>query len=436
MYERWVDATHLSTRDDGDPWAVDYTAHPLLDPTFTQRPSRVGRFFHEMSRRIEHDDEAYRDEINRLLNPPGTPTGAGHGAADLMRSMTEADAYLRDLVALLPAPSQAHVRPQATVTACNDLRTLMSLLFSLEDPRIRFESQRKLYLAKLLLDIDHSRHIQKGPRHKAYIERLLREGLWKRTVDTNTVEIGFELGPDGETIRYNLRPQPGQERWQFRSLFLEREAAGRHVSLDVLYYNCRFKRTVTPISYEIVDGSHRVIERRRWDAKDHDSSGSILSKMIRKGINDPDAITDLLGAMFIVHDEDAVFELLTLLNDVLGNPVSWRNITDTIGFTGDRRRLNRHSGQGYKVYKGDLDVLHPNDEPGLPPYRFPVEIQIYTLEGFLRTVHGAHDANHLALKLRQFLHGLVPYAFPRAVYGDQWLHLGGPNGHGPGTTGL
>ena len=34
---------------------------------------------------------------------------------------------------------------------------------------------------------------------------------------------------------------------------------------------------------------------------------------------------------------------------------------------------------------------------------FPVEIQIYTLEGFLRTVPGAHDANHLALKLRQFL---------------------------------
>jgi hypothetical protein len=52
-----------------------------------------------------------------------------------------------------------------------------------------------------------------------------------------------------------------------------------------------------------------------------------------------------------------------------------------------------------------------------------VEIQIYTLEAYLRTVCGAHEASHLALKLRQFLYGLVPKLFPRAIYGADWLKL-------------
>jgi hypothetical protein len=151
------------------------------------------------------------------------------------------------------------------------------------------------------------------------------------------------------------------------------------------------------------------------------SNGSILSKMIRKGINNPDEIGDLLGAMFIVYDENAVDELLTLLDNVLGNPIGWRNITDSFKDTQNDSELNKHSGKGYQVFKGDLDVLYPNLTPELPPYRFPVEIQIYTLEGFLRTVCGTHSANHLALKLRQFLHGLAPMIFPESVYGKGWM---------------
>jgi hypothetical protein len=37
----------------------------------------------------------------------------------------------------------------------------------------------------------------------------------------------------------------------------------------------------------------------------------------------------------------------------------------------------------------------------------PVELQIYTLETYLRTVHTDHYTSHQALKKRQFLLGLV-----------------------------
>ena len=43
------------------------------------------------------------------------------------------------------------------------------------------------------------------------------------------------------------------------------------------------------------------------------------------------------------------------------------------------------------------------------------------MESYLRTVCGLHDANHLALKLRQFMYGLVPRIFPKEIYGTEWL---------------
>ena len=64
--------------------------------------------------------------VNSVLAGTATADSTGTATfaltAEARGGKTEADAYVRDLVALLPAPSQAHVRPQATVTACNDLR--------------------------------------------------------------------------------------------------------------------------------------------------------------------------------------------------------------------------------------------------------------------------------------------------------------------------
>ncbi len=422
----WVDAGQLQRRgvDPGTDGKV-LRAHPLLDPLFWERPTRLGLFLRALHEQHSHDDRIYRRELHRLLNPPHVQPDEGTDPGALITFLNEADAYILEVIDLLPGEARQHVRPAATVTACNDIRTLMSLILEGDSPRIRFEAQRKLCLAKLLLDVEHSRHVQDGPRHKAYFERLLRDGLWRYTEDTHHAEIGFELDRDGESIRYNLPPRPGQQTWAFHSLFLKKVVGGRPVHLDIYYYNCRFKRSVDPVSYEIIDGRRRVLERVRWRSLRRSNSGSIIAKMIRKGINNPDEIGDLLGAMFIVHEESDLDDLLLLLDDALGSPLSWRNVTDTLASDEDARALNRWSGRGYKVFKGDLDILHPNPDPSLPPYRFTVEIQIYTLEGFLRTVHGAHDASHLALKLRQFLHGLVPKLFPREIYGEGWLRLGG-----------
>jgi hypothetical protein len=412
----------------GDPWAVDYDAHPLLDPGFPPRGSRLGQLTRLTFRRILRSDTAYAREMARFFCPANLDGGQCMSFGELRTTtagyLHEADVYLMAAIDLLPPEVREAVSPLEMVTQCDDLRDLMGISIHGATDRVRFEARRKLCLAQLLLQVEQSRNIQDGHLHKSLFEDILNEGLWRHTKQIHDLTVGFRLVDGGSRVEYSSRPSTGDMRWNFRSTFIEKEHDGRAIALDVLYYNCRFKRSVAPVSYELVDdGSHRVIEKIRWSEMRQESSGPVLSKMIRKGINNPAELGDIIGAMFIVNDNDALGDLLQLLDSCVGTPFGWRNVTDTLSSAETAgAELNTWSSRAFKVFKGDIDVL-VQPEGADRAYRFPVEVQIYTLEAYLRTVCGQHEASHQALKQRQFLYGLAPRLFPRRIFGPDWLAL-------------
>lgn len=427
MNQTWVDADRI-VRDTGKQGeSVDHTAHPLLDPLFASKSSRLLYLIRMTFRRILKSDTAYSQELARLFQPALAEQDREPNLESLCTAaaeyLREADIYLASTIDLLPGASQEAVAPQPLVTNCLDVRDLLGISIHGHSEVVRYEARRKLALSQYLLQIEQSRSIQDGPRHIAHFEEMLNEGLWRYSQQIHDVHIGFHIDEDGAGITYSSTPSPGDMEWDFRSTFVEKQRNGKKVSLDILYYNCRFKRAVTPISYEIVGDTRRVTERPRWGDMRQETSGSILSKMIRKGINNPEEIGDIIGAMFIVNDNDTLTDLLVLLDSCIGTPFGWRNVTDTLQAGSGGATLNAFSSKDYKVFKGDIDVLF-QDEGRARPYRFPVEVQIYTLESYLRTVCGEHEASHLALKLRQFLFGLVPKLFPGEIYGEGWLEMG------------
>jgi len=141
--------------------------------------------------------------------------------------------------------------------------------------------------------------------------------------------------------------------------------------------------------------------------------------------------------MFIVEDLLEVEHLKEVLVDLFGGPFRIKNVTDTLSGTGPRHELNPYTGSGYRVFKCELDVLfRPPNAPDSPPYFFPVEVQIYTLESYLRTIHTEHYASHQALKKRQFLLGLVPYICPVGIYGEAPVRLCMEEGARAGAGGM
>ncbi len=407
----------------------DYSAHPLLNPALSEADPASFRLLYRTYLRILHGTERYNDFLDRMLHPPSAGEhDIESNLATARYYLNEADRYMKGLLELLPHGVREVVDPVVEVQGSSDVLELLSMIYMNSDRRTRFEAQRKLYLTKLFFDVDHCRAVQDGAAHKRSFESLLEGHLFAKVTAHHTVEVCYDIAPDGVTMRYEIggRLRPGQECWSFDLHEIEIRKPPRKIRLHVYYYSCRFKKEIIPYQYRRGGTQYALRPTEIWSGLNRRRNGSIISKMIRKGINDAGLIQDLIGAMFIVENLHEVEQLKEVLVDLFGGPFRLRNVADTLSggsrAAGDRTTgdVGSFTGEGYRVFKCEVDVLYraPNAPDSLP-YFFPVEVQIYTLETYLRTIHTEHYASHQALKKRQFLLGLVPYMFPALVYGTE-----------------
>jgi hypothetical protein len=336
--------------------------------------------------------------------------------------MHEAMHYTREVMEMLPARVQKSVALRPEVVRCSDMRELLSIIFGSRDRRLAYEAQRKLCLTKLFFDIDHSWEVQRGTEHKDFLEKVIQEELFSHVASRRKVDITYAMREDGQSMEYAEGTGEGEECRSFDLQQIEMLREGRPIRIRTYYYSCRFKREVIPYLYRSGERRYEFGLSEMFPGMSRRRSASIASKMIRKGENDPRAIQDLIGLMFIVENQSELEDLKESLFDVFGGFFRFKNVVDTVAQPEDQLLLNPQSGAGYKVYKAELDVLYNSPRNRHPmPYTFNAEIQLYTLENYLRTLHTSHYANHQALKRRQFLSGIVPYLFPESIYGSDTI---------------
>ena len=386
--------------------AAAYDAHPLLDPRLPSRHPALARLWVGTYHRMMRDPAVFDRVVRGYVMPAGSRSSA---AVDLGPYFHDADAYLNDLLRLVPDSLARHLAPLPETRGASTIRDLLKATFEGPHTRSRYEAQRKLYLAKLLFDIDHSRSVRDGPKHRARFEQIVKDALLSEVTPTDEVEV---LGPGARSFRFRPRRLP---------------AEGRDPAIEVFHYRSRFKREADPETDRRADeGWIRIAESPRWPGLGR-YSGSILSKMIRRAIPDPRLVQDLLGAMFIVGDRSQAYALERKLVAAFGGPLRCRDRVDTLAGSRDRARLDPQSGSGFLVLKEIVDILM--DDPSSDvPYLFSVEIQIFPLEAYLRTLYDTHFASHSAYKRRQFLHELLPILFPPAIYGGEAVVLSGVDG--------
>ncbi len=417
----FVDGTTTDIRTAAGRGQGPSLAHPFLDPKLPSTNRALARIWLTTYRRIAADPSLYAEILRTYAMPR---SGEGSPRVLLARYFRDADAYLNDLLLLVPPSFASQMRVLPETRRTNDMLRLLAATFEGPDPRSRFEAQRKLYLAKLLFDVDHCRSVRDGPRHRARFEKLLEERLW-RDLDGGgrSVEVccRFEETAGGEqSFRFGVPPDRGATCWRFQVRRLA--AKNGDPEIEIYHYRSRFKREANPEPGRPArNGFLTLTEKPRWPALGR-RSGSIVSKMLRRGIADPQVVEDLLGAMFIVGDRRQAYALENRLLHVLGGPLRWRDRVDTLAGEKDRPRMDPRSSSGFRVLKGIVEVL-TEDEAGASPYFFGVEVQIFPLEAYLRTLHARHFASHYAYKRRQFLLDLLPLLFPSEIYGKETSHL-------------
>ena len=402
-----------------------YDAHPLLDPRLPSRNPALARLWVGAYRRMMRDPAEFERVIRGYALPAGSRSSA---AVDIVPYFHDADAYLNDLLRLVPDSLARHLAPLPETRGASTIKDLLKSTFGGPYTRARYEAQRKLYLAKLLFDIDHSRSVRDGPKHRARFEQVVKDTLSFDVAAENEVEVFgvLERRADG-TYGLNMerKPQAGARSFRFRPRKLLAE--GRDPIIEIFHYRTRFKREADPeTDRRADDGWIRIAEAPRWPGLGR-YSGSILSKMIRRAIPDPRMVQDLLGAMFIVGDRAQAYALERKLIAAFGGPLRCRDRVDTLAGGRDRAKLDAQSSSGFLVLKSIFDVLM-DDPSSDAPYLFSVEIQIFPLEAYLSTLYDTHFASHSAYKRRQFLHELLPILFPASIYGGEAVVLSGEAG--------
>jgi hypothetical protein len=419
---------------------ASFEAHPFLDPGLASSDPGLFRHLYKWYLQVRENPGHYNVFLNKILHPVEELRPLEANLTGAAYYLNEAVGYLGELLLMVPPEVRARVTPRPEVMGCPDILELMTMIFGSHDRRIAYEAQRKLYLSKLFFDVDHNWEVQRGGEHREHFEAVLEREFFSHSVDRRVVDICYSLRPDGESIEYTVgRLDPGQECWTFDLREVELMREGRPVRFHVYFYACRFKREVIPFQYARGGGHYKLASTEIWPGLTKRRSASIVSKMLRKGESDPRWIEDLIGTMFIVESLSEVENLKEFLFDLFGGVFRIRNAVDTLNRPKDRALLNAWSGQGYEVYKAEVDLLYNSERYRFPlPYFFTVELQVYTLESYLRTIHSKHYANHQALKRRQFLQGLCPYLFPAEIYGQEVVDAlanhggitGGANGKG------
>jgi len=394
-----------------------YQVHPLLDPRLPRHQPAVAKMWITAYRRIRNDPGA--DEY--LSRAYGLDPG---GPEETLRTLEsychDADYYLDDLLRLVPERIASPLGlSQVTRENCN-IRKLFLASFEEKDFRRRYEAQRKLYLAKLLYDVDHCRSVRDAPRHREIFDNLLDKVLWASAENGEEVELCAVMDRDAEGVerlKVGVPPSMASRCWRFNV----RKVPGREgrPPIRVYHHKVRFKRdaTPTPDRGKSPTGIWQLNESPRWPGLGR-RSGSIVSKMIRRGIDDPSMIQDMLGAMFIVENRENAYALERRLIHAMGGPFRWRDRVDTLGGRRDGKRLDTQSAANFRVLKEIVYIL--TDDPAHSmPYLFSVEIQIFPVDDYLRTLYDSHFASHTSYKRRQFLRELLPLLFPAEVYGEE-----------------
>jgi hypothetical protein len=110
----------------------------------------------------------------------------------------DADQYLDDLLCFASVADRQRLRPLPETRDLLDFGMLLRTTFEAPNSRVRYEAQRKLYLTKLLFDVDHCRSVRDGPRHSAMVESLLQRSLW--SLERGTREISCRVDDGGACV--------------------------------------------------------------------------------------------------------------------------------------------------------------------------------------------------------------------------------------------
>ncbi len=329
------------------------------------------------------------------------------------------------------------LREKEEVRKCHDFYRMLQLYRDSDDARLRFEILRKLGLIILIARIRRSVLVQEMDDKMISVWKALRKRLGHERKSRK--RLHFWLDPVNK-VRFSEGKKTALEQWK-KDMRSRQCIALKGYPMQVFDY----VPFMTPKGIEIV---HMEI-RNKLKKDDKTDYTSFVEKMVRKNLEFPNQVRDVIGVKIVVNSEDDIQNMIDFLESFLGGSSTRKKEKNSYHKFG-RRTLSRYSSKDYFVWKAIYDITLPH--PALDhvqkmveltkgnshaqkelkerymflvdnPTDFIMEVQLQDVNSYLQSiVHGSPTA-HTLLKKNQVRSNSFYKFFPKEIYEKDILAL-------------
>ena len=320
---------------------------------------------------------------------------------------------------------------------CNDFYQMLALYNQSDDKRVRFELLRKLGLIVLMA------RIRRGVLVDESDERMIRvwKALRRRLVQTEEMKLTYCFWLNNEKkVRFYKDAKTAKECY-----YSDMEERSR-LALDT--YGMQTFECYPFFTFNGNRVLHMEI-RNKFKVNDQRSYTSFIEKMLRKNLEFPNQVHDVVAVKIIVESEGEIAHIIHDLESFLGGTSTRKQEKNTYHKFG-RRILTKYSSKDYFVWKAiyDITLPHPSLEAverlleitkdnGVAqkelklhlqyfinnPRDFVIEVQLQDIESHLQSIARGSPTEHALLKKNQIRSNSFYKLFPEEIYKDELIKL-------------
>lgn len=318
-----------------------------------------------------------------------------------------------------------------------DLFELIQIYKTTDSKRLKFEIIRKLGLIDLLTRVTKSNDIDE----LKYTTQMLNLAI-KKNLDLKSVKkenIYFWITED-EQIKTEKNKRLAIKKYQ--SIKENKERLGLE-DKGIQSITCHSKITKNKNNLLVINTRNKLIKQGELYYT------SFIEKMIRKNLEFPSQIHDLIGIRLVTKNQKDIPKIITEIEGFFGGASSRKKEKDTALHKFGKKKLSKYSSKNYFVWKAIYDVALPNPiikelEDCLKKIKNPiiqkqikqkinhflekpknavVEIQIQDLDSYLLSIAKESTTDHSKLKMNQIRSNSFYKLFPSEIYEQELKKL-------------
>jgi hypothetical protein len=189
--------------------------------------------------------------------------------------------------------------------------------------------------------------------------------------------------------------------------------------------------------------------RNKFKVNDQRSYTSFVEKMLRKNLEFPSQVHDVIAVKIVVESEREIANIIHELESFLGGTSTRKQEKNTYHRFG-KKILTKYSSKDYFVWKAiyDITLPHPNLEAMEKlldmtkeneaaqkelklrlqylinnPRDFVIEVQLQDIESHLQSIAKGSPTEHALLKKNQIRSNSFYKFFPEEIYKDELIRL-------------